>query len=38
MLPYLLTITVLVLWGGHDLRRRVGAPGALGVPYVRDER
>jgi general nucleoside transport system permease protein len=38
MLPYLLTIAVLVLWGSHDRRRRVGAPGALGVPYVRDER
>ena len=38
MLPYLLTIAVLVLWGSHDLRRRVGAPSSLGVPYVRDER
>lgn len=38
MLPYLLTIAVLVLWGSHDMRRRVGAPSSLGVPYVRDER
>lgn len=38
MLPYLLTIFVLVVWGTRDLRRRVGAPAALGVPYVRDER
>lgn len=38
MLPYLLTIAVLVVWGSHDLRRRVGAPAALGLPYVRDER
>ncbi|WP_395154867.1 ABC transporter permease [Ilumatobacter sp.] len=38
MLPYLLTIAVLVVWGSRDLRRRVGAPMALGVPYVRDER
>src|SRR5206468_12998662 len=37
-LPYLMTIVVLVLvstgWG----RRRLGAPAALGVPYVREER
>ena len=38
MMPYLLTIIVLVVWGSHDLRRRVGAPAALGVAYVRDER
>jgi general nucleoside transport system permease protein len=38
MLPYLLTIAVLVLWGSHDRRRRFGAPSSLGVPYVRDER
>lgn len=38
MLPYLLTVIVLVVWGSRDLRRRVGAPAALGVPYVRDER
>ena len=38
MLPYLLTIAVLVVWGTRDMRRRVGAPAALGLPYVRDER
>jgi ABC-type uncharacterized transport system permease subunit len=38
MLPYLLTIAVLVVWGSHDMRRRVGAPSALGVAYDRDER
>ena len=38
MLPYLLTIVVLVVWGSRDMRRRVGAPSALGVPYNRDER
>jgi simple sugar transport system permease protein len=38
MLPYLLTIAVLVVWGSRDLRRRVGAPAALGLPYARDER
>lgn len=38
MMPYLLTIAVLVLLSVGDLRRRLGAPAALGVPYVRDER
>jgi ABC-type uncharacterized transport system permease subunit len=38
MLPYLLTIAVLVVWGSRDLRRRVGAPSALGVAYDRAER
>jgi general nucleoside transport system permease protein len=38
MLPYLLTIFVLVVWGSRDMRRRVGAPAALGVAYVREER
>lgn len=38
MLPYLLTIAVLVLLSLGDLRRRLGAPAALGVPFVRDER
>jgi simple sugar transport system permease protein len=37
-LPYLTTIVVLVLvstgWG----KRRLGAPAALGVPYVREDR
>ncbi len=38
MLPYLLTIVVLVIWGSRDARRRAGAPAALGTAYVRDER
>lgn len=38
MLPYVLAIVVLVLWGSRDLRRNAGAPAALGLPYVRDER
>ena len=38
MLPYFLTIVVLVVWGTRDLRRRVGAPAALGMAFVRDER
>lgn len=38
MMPYVLTVVVLVLWGGRDLRRKVGAPAALGVAYTREER
>lgn len=38
MLPYLFTIVVLVIGSREALRRRVGAPAALGIPYVREER
>jgi len=38
MLPYLFTIFVLVIGSREALRRRVGAPAALGTPYVREER
>ncbi len=38
MLPYALTILVLVLVSREALRKRMGAPAALGVPYVRGER
>jgi simple sugar transport system permease protein len=37
-LPYLMTIFVLVLVSTGLARRRLGAPAALGVPYVREER
>jgi simple sugar transport system permease protein len=39
MLPYLFTIIVLVMitWW-EAFRKRVGAPAALGLPYVREER
>ncbi len=37
-LPYLMTIVVLVLVSTRWARRRLGAPAALGVPYVREER
>jgi general nucleoside transport system permease protein len=37
-LPYLMTIVVLVLVSTSLGRRRIGAPAALGVPYVREER
>ena len=38
MLPYLFTIAVLVISARETARRRLGAPAALGVPYVREER
>jgi simple sugar transport system permease protein len=38
MLPYLFTIFVLVIGSREALRRRAGAPAALGLPYVREER
>ena len=37
-LPYVMTIVVLVLVSTRGARRRLGAPAALGVPYVREER
>jgi simple sugar transport system permease protein len=38
MLPYLFTILVLVLATGESRRRRIGAPAALGRPFIREER
>lgn len=38
MLPYALTVIVLVIGSRAALRRRLGAPAALGLPYVRGER
>jgi len=38
MLPYALVILVLVLGSRSANRRRLGAPAALGLPYVRGER
>jgi simple sugar transport system permease protein len=38
MLPYVLTVMALV-WGSSSARRkRIGAPAALGEPYIRGER
>jgi simple sugar transport system permease protein len=37
-LPYVMTIVVLVLVSSGIGKRRLGAPGALGLPYVREER
>ncbi len=38
MLPYLATILILIIGSREALRRRLGAPAALGTPYVRGER
>jgi general nucleoside transport system permease protein len=38
MLPYLFTIIVLIIGSREAMRRRAGAPAALGLPYVREER
>ncbi len=38
MLPYAFTIIILVLGSREAVRNRLGAPAALGVPYVRGER
>ena len=37
-LPYVMTIVVLVVVSTGFAKRRLGAPAALGVPYVREER
>jgi ABC-type uncharacterized transport system permease subunit len=38
MLPYAFTIVVLVVGSYEALRKRLGAPAALGLPYIRGER
>ena len=38
MLPYLATIAILIIGSRAALRRRLGAPAALGLPYVRGDR
>jgi ABC-type uncharacterized transport system permease subunit len=37
-LPYVMTIVVLVAVSSGAAKRRLGAPAALGTPYVREER
>jgi simple sugar transport system permease protein len=37
-LPYVMTVVVLVFVSASGARRRLGAPAALGAPYVREER
>jgi general nucleoside transport system permease protein len=38
MFPYLMAIAVLAVMGRRAMKRRVGAPEALALPYVREER
>jgi ABC-type uncharacterized transport system permease subunit len=38
MLPYLATIFILILGSREAMRKRLGAPAALGNPYVRGSR
>ncbi|MCC7130454.1 MAG: ABC transporter permease [Anaerolineae bacterium] len=38
MLPYAFTIIVLVIGSREAIRKRLGAPAALGTPYIRGER
>jgi ABC-type uncharacterized transport system permease subunit len=37
-LPYVMTVLALVLVSSAGAKRRLGAPAALGLPYVREER
>ena len=37
-LPYVMTVLALVLVSSRAARLRFGAPAALGLPYVREER
>ncbi|MCP4358193.1 MAG: ABC transporter permease [Chloroflexi bacterium] len=38
MTPYILTILALIIGSRAAIRNRLGAPAALGVPYIRGER
>ena len=38
MIPYAFTVIVLVIGSRESIRKRLGAPAALGVPYIRGER
>jgi simple sugar transport system permease protein len=38
MVPYAFTIIVLVIGSREAMRKRLGAPAALGTPYIRGER
>lgn len=38
MMPYAFTIIVLIIGSREAMRKRIGAPAALGTPYVRGER
>ncbi len=38
MLPFLLTIAVLVIVSKEVMRKKIGAPSCLGIPYARGEK
>jgi simple sugar transport system permease protein len=38
MVPYAFTIVVLILGSREAIRKRLGAPAALGIPFIREER
>jgi general nucleoside transport system permease protein len=38
MIPYAFTIIVLVIGSREAFRKRLGAPAALGIPYIRGQR
>jgi ABC-type uncharacterized transport system permease subunit len=38
MIPYAFTIVVLVIGSREALRKRLGTPAALGIPYIRGQR
>jgi simple sugar transport system permease protein len=38
MAPYILTILALIIGSRQAMKKRLGAPAALGVPYIRGER
>jgi ABC-type uncharacterized transport system permease subunit len=38
MTPYILTIIALIIGSRQAMKKRLGAPAALGVPYIRGER
>jgi ABC-type uncharacterized transport system permease subunit len=38
ILPYLATILILIVGSSAAMRKRLGAPAALGTPYIRGER
>lgn len=38
MLPYIFTIVVLIIGSREAMRKRIGSPAALGLPYIRGQR
>jgi len=38
MLPFIFTIIVLLAGTGEVIRKRIGAPSALGIPYAREKK